>query len=109
MLPVRERERDEERNVLELISEFSHFLNHSGMAHEIIAKHWARCVPISKAHLCGIGTSQFTPKKLNLRREKIEKNKRSFPLRRRDSSFGHAKVPSCKAIGLIAADGNINT
>lgn len=40
---------------------------------------------------------------------KIEKNKRSFPLRRRLSSFGHAKVPSCKAIGLIAAGGDMNT
>lgn len=44
-------------------------------------------------------------------REKGEKwsNKRSFPLRRRVSSFGHAKVSSCKAIGLIAADGDMNT
>lgn len=30
-------------------------------------------------------------------------------MRRRVSSFGHAKVSSCKAIGLIAADGDMNT
>lgn len=107
---MREGERSLRRgNVLELLLEFNQSMIPPEMAHELIVEHWHEVSHFRKPIYV---TSQFTPKKLNDRRErKREKwsNKRSFPLRRRVSSFGHAKVSSCKEIGLIAADGDMNT